>query len=41
MYEVKRHPMSERTYRVVVRGVFADLDDTQRAGLLASADEQS
>ncbi|MFF3863755.1 DUF6204 family protein [Streptomyces sp. NPDC002209] len=22
--------MSERTYRVIVRGVFADLDDTQR-----------
>ncbi|MFD9359078.1 DUF6204 family protein [Streptomyces sp. NPDC060031] len=31
--------MSERTYRVIVRGVFAALDDAQRAGLLASADE--
>ncbi|MFE2478249.1 DUF6204 family protein [Streptomyces sp. NPDC059389] len=31
--------MSDRTYRVIVRGVFADLDDTLRAGLLAAADE--
>ncbi|MFF4848139.1 DUF6204 family protein [Streptomyces sp. NPDC001194] len=31
--------MSDRTYRVTVRGVFADLDDTLRAGLLAAADE--
>ncbi|MFJ5551351.1 DUF6204 family protein [Streptomyces sp. NPDC093225] len=31
--------MSERTYRVIVRGVFADLDDTQRTQLLATADE--
>ncbi|GGS01275.1 hypothetical protein Snoj_71790 [Streptomyces nojiriensis] len=31
--------MSERTYRVIVRGVFADLDDTQRTELLASAGE--
>ncbi|MFD8144678.1 DUF6204 family protein [Streptomyces sp. NPDC059708] len=31
--------MSERTYRVIVRGVFADLDDTRRTELLASAGE--
>ncbi|GAA0273837.1 DUF6204 family protein [Streptomyces polychromogenes] len=31
--------MSERTYRVIVRGVFAGLDDTQRTRLLATADE--
>ncbi|KJK59252.1 DUF6204 family protein [Saccharothrix sp. ST-888] len=30
--------MSDRTYRVIVRGVFADLDDAQRAELLATAD---
>ncbi|MFF2191412.1 DUF6204 family protein [Streptomyces sp. NPDC058157] len=31
--------MSERTYRVIVRGVFAGLDDTRRSHLLATADE--
>ncbi|GIG56107.1 hypothetical protein Lfu02_04790 [Longispora fulva] len=31
--------MSDRTYRVIVRGVFVDLDDAQRAALLAVADE--
>ncbi|RSS45911.1 hypothetical protein EF912_27940 [Streptomyces sp. WAC07061] len=31
--------MSERTYRVIVRGVFAGLDDDQRTRLLASAAE--
>ncbi|WP_371476726.1 DUF6204 family protein [Kitasatospora sp. NBC_00315] len=31
--------MSERTYRVIVRGVFADLDETRRADLLATADQ--
>ncbi|KPI32993.1 hypothetical protein OV450_1534 [Actinobacteria bacterium OV450] len=31
--------MSERTYRVIVRGVFAGLDDSRRAELLAAADE--
>ena len=31
--------MSDRTYRVIVRGVFADLDDAQRTALIATADE--
>ncbi|MER8182249.1 DUF6204 family protein [Kitasatospora sp. NPDC094015] len=31
--------MSERTYRVIVRGVFADLDEERRAALLATADQ--
>jgi hypothetical protein len=30
--------MSKRTYRVVVRGYFIDLDESKRAELLASAD---
>ncbi|WP_371500711.1 DUF6204 family protein [Kitasatospora sp. NBC_00374] len=30
--------MSDRTYRVIVRGVFADLDEARRADLLATAD---
>lgn len=31
--------VSERTYRVIVRGVFADLDDAQRSALIATVDE--
>ncbi|MEV4611033.1 DUF6204 family protein [Kitasatospora sp. NPDC049258] len=31
--------MSERTYRVIVRGVFAGLDEGRRAALLATADQ--
>ncbi|MFI5527429.1 DUF6204 family protein [Kitasatospora sp. NPDC051853] len=30
--------MTDRTYRVIVRGVFADLDDDRRTTLLAQAD---
>ena len=31
--------MSERTYRVIVRGTFADLDEAQRAALIETAAE--
>ncbi|MER7489117.1 DUF6204 family protein [Streptomyces sp. NPDC126497] len=31
--------MSDRTYRVIVRGRFADLDETQRAALIENAAE--
>lgn len=31
--------MSDRTYRVIVRGTFADLDETQRAALIETAAE--
>ncbi|KIF03576.1 hypothetical protein PL81_23475 [Streptomyces sp. RSD-27] len=31
--------MSERTYRVIVRRVFADPDDAQRAGLPAATEQ--
>jgi hypothetical protein len=31
--------VSERTYRVIVRGFFTDLDEAQRAALLGEVDE--
>lgn len=31
--------MSDRTYRIIVRGTFADLDDAQRAALVKCAPE--
>ncbi|WP_189546953.1 DUF6204 family protein [Streptomyces gelaticus] len=31
--------MSDRTYRVIVRGTFADLDEAQRAALIENAAE--
>ncbi|MEV6012333.1 DUF6204 family protein [Streptomyces sp. NPDC051976] len=31
--------MSDRTYRVIVRGTFADLDEAQRAALIETAAE--
>ncbi|MGW4649495.1 DUF6204 family protein [Kitasatospora sp. NPDC004289] len=33
--------MTERTYRVIVRGVFADLDEDHRTTLLAQAPQHS